>query len=454
MRNKRKLSFFSVFYPFIQGFLSLITPLLLLLIFKSSNSDYLINEKLATILLITVGVLLILVGLFRWISTSYELNKNELFIHKGIIFKSIEKINKDKIQNYSITKLLPFDKAPVILSLQLEGEDVDSSITLKGILNKDAHKIIRILYVPNKQSKNLVENNTSWKQIILSILDRSLVVTIVVTFFSTFSQIPSIDVRSFRDYIYLSYWLDLYVGMPVQTYIYGVVLTILSLLKQCIKIANFKLRINDSIIEISTGLFSEKNHYISRENISGIMIEQSIFQKLSNCATVYVETVEKDQKKVLFHPYMSMKKISKLTKQFYIGILPKNAGEKQGAFLNQVLVSIILSSILCFLLYLFDFLSIITTGFVYVTMIMYLLKYYNVNYTWNEEFFIYRNGLIKKKIFIFEKKYYNNIQFKKYFWMKKRYHLSIGYFNNSYKKNIKLKNINKESLIKHFFIDF
>lgn len=444
---KKKLHPFSIFFPFFNVLSTFITPMLFLLIISPDQLVEKLTNRVAVNWVVSLSGVILIFGFFKWNFFSYIISDKDITIFSGIVNKSQRKIVLNKIQSNSITPWVPSKLLNCAnLYLQLEGTDSESSINFIGISIQDSNKILNL--VKQEGFDKLVEeeqNQVPLMSITLNII-HSVIISSILIFFSAIADLFSdYDL----DYIDSEIVLDLFINIPSRVYFYILLLAVFSLCKNLLKYSKFIIKMNEHVISISSGFVIKKRTSISKKNVSGLVIQESIIQRMVNRSSIYLESSERGDKKILFHPFINNKDISKLLTTFYGEELDIKRTKKfkqeliLGVFIRSFIIVVLLSSLLNLFfqpIFALMYLCLI------IICIYKILAYLTVSFVITPNYLYLRKGVLSRRTFIMNSKYYNKITIKKPFWLKKHVHIKLGYFNSTNKKNIRIRGLKNEQL--------
>lgn len=437
----KKMSKLGILYPIFKIISSSITPILFMLLIAPQMLE---NKKTFFFAVIILCVVLIY-GCIYWKMFSYNIQGNKIIVHTGIIGKNEQLIMRNKIQNYTYTSWLPIGEIRLFnLYLQLEGNQEQSLISFIGLESNNLEKVKNILN--EGENIDVSEKTSISKESIFFIMCQSIISSTVLIFISNFFDIlTAVEPEKFL--------LDDFFNIikPSNSIVlYMLILTIIIILKNIIKFSSFSIFIKKDTIDISSGLLFTKHSRILRENIKGLLIKENLLQRLFGRASIFLESNDRNEKNILFHPFIKKNEIPHIVQKMYgedLSCFSKKLNS-QGRKINMIFQNILILVIGVWIVNRFQT-KILDIIFLLTALIFmyFLLIYITRRFKFTDKYFIYINGIFNKKTQIISKDSFNKISTKKPIYFKDYFHIRVNYFNNSKKKKIRLQSVKFETVI-------
>lgn len=269
------------------------------------------SNNIVVMIIVIFSALILIFTLFfyiRWRNTYLIIDKDELTVKTGRLFKNVSKINVLDIATINIKRNI-LEQVFGTASLKIElNNNIDTSIKTKLVFKNDIAKCIknRILNGEEEQEIDSLINYTS-KDILrhmwLSVDLRSFIILLVMYLIILVTDNGEIFKNSL---------IVIVVGIIVFLYPLFV-----SVIKNFFSYYNFKATREDNTIKLSYGLLTTYHYSLPIEKINALIIKQSLQARLSNyyCLEVVNAGVGNDKnenEKTIISLYIPAKMISEV----------------------------------------------------------------------------------------------------------------------------------------------
>lgn len=429
----------------------LIPPYLLVLIFRSSAGLKTINEHISGTIISILGCSFIMFGFVKWFTLRYSIQDDQVIVKNfSFLQQTVEYIDERKVVNCVTTKWFPSNMLGISdLRIQLEGDEDEATISLPAIREQDRLAIMNALKAEETNSDFIKRFQVTPREVLGGLITRGLIFTLFVIFLSTLvSNISKSE--TWEGYFSIEFWIQGIANLPGSVYMYASALLIMSLIAQYSKAINFNLQMDDQQIKIVSGAFSKKIVSIYIKNIKGLMVQQTLVQKLFKRSTLYIETIDQEQRKILLHPFVKNEDIPMFIKLCYREDihLKEEKWNKQGG--RHAVLLIYLTAFFITGLCLYMLAEILFPVGILALLILCsikVMKHWSVKFQIEADHLIVEQGVFIKKTHILQNAHLQYVKTRKMPWHHLAIrHVQLGYFNNSVRKRIKLKSIHKNHL--------
>ncbi|WP_264448657.1 PH domain-containing protein [Bacillus cereus] len=282
------------------------------------------------------GLLTIFSAFEKWYYTTYWVENNVLHVKQGLFVKKESYLNKERVQTINTSSNILYQMLGLKkIQIETAGGGDDAEVSLAGITEDEAKKLISLLNEPTpevkveKTSEEVVEKEVmaeekqateyklTLKEILLASVTSGQFGLLFSLIFFVYHQvdeyIPKWIKKSVESYVMDH---DIY-GWIYMVAILLVVSWIISTIGYALKHGNFTVNRKNDEVRISQGLLERKELVLKLHRIQGITIKEGIFRQMFGYCAVQVEVIQskglgEEKDKVTLHPIIRKDRVQEL----------------------------------------------------------------------------------------------------------------------------------------------
>ncbi|MGO4886956.1 PH domain-containing protein [Anaerobacillus sp. MEB173] len=434
--SRRRLHPAAIAVSFIIGLREMLIPLVVLIFFGRGGEGHSFFS-IQYIMLAILGVMIIS-GLLKWISFTYEVSHGELKIRQGIFVKKKRFIRQERIQSIDISAGI-IQRLFKLVQVRVEtaGGGKEPEVKLIAVTKENARQLRQILLTKELESNHdtTVENTDRkdtvfWqlprKDLFIAALTSSGIGLAISAVGALYSQVEQFFPDSFYEDTF-----GAIIGTSIMSIVFLIIVIIFiawmfSILITMLKYGNFSISKTGDELVISRGILEQRQLTLSLKRVTGLRIVRNVFRQPLGFAAIYVESAgggsKEEQLSTVLFPIIRNHDISSTLQQIapefamdiQVNPVPKRALAR---YLLRVLVpAIALISIISYMIPYGAF-SLLLLPFIFLWG---YLQYRDAGYGERENYMWLRFRTISQTVVIIPKKAIQASEFRQVLFQKRR----------------------------------